>query len=243
MRIRRNVADWERALSMAAGVAIVISAARRRRLASARTVTGLALIGRAASGYCPVSEALGLGSHDDDTRVALGGSGGTRVEESITIARSPREIYDVWRDVEQLPRFMRGVARVERIDDRTSHWTLRAPGGMTLEWRAEIINDVEPSLIAWKSLAGADVVSAGSVRFKEVPRGGTEVTVTMQYDAPGGTLGRAVSWMTGRSAEGQLREDLRRLKRWLETGEQPTVEGQPAGPRSSAFTAAAQVVS
>lgn len=243
MRIRRNLADWERALSLAIGVAFVISAARRRRLASPRTMTGLSLIGRAASGYCPVSNALGFGSHDDDTRVALSGSGGTRLDESITIARSPKEIYDIWRDVEQLPRFMRGVERVERIDERTSHWVFRAPGGMTLEWRAEIINDVEPSLIAWKSLPGADVVSAGSVHFKEAPRGGTEVTVTMQYDAPGGTLGRAVSWMTGRSAEGELREDLRRLKRWLETGALPTVEGQPAGTRSRAFEASEQVFS
>lgn len=247
MRIRRNLAHWERTLSLVTGGLLVARAWQQRRDASLeanpQTVAGLSLIARGATGFCPVSAATGLGSRRDDTRSALGGSRGTRLKDSITIARPPKDVFEVWRNFEKLPSFMRGVERVERLRPGVTRWVFRAPGGMKLEWRAEIINEVAPSLIAWRSLPGADLVSAGSVHFTALPRGGTEVTVSMQYDPPGGSLGKAVNWMTGRAPASELREDLRRLKRWLETGEQPTVEGQPAGRRSRSFVAAEQVMS
>ncbi len=137
---------------------------------------------------------------------------------------------------------MQGVERVEYAGPGVTHWVFKGPGGGTLEWDAEIINEVEDALIAWRSLPGADLVSAGSVHFKDAPRGGTEVTVTMQYAPPSGRLGTAVSWMMGWAPASVLREDLRRLKRQLEAGELPTTDGQPSGPRTRGFRAAQQVM-
>ena len=52
------------------------------------------------------------------------------------------------------------------IDERRSHWVATAPAGKRVEWDAEIVNEIEPDLIAWRTLPGADLVSAGSVRFR-----------------------------------------------------------------------------
>jgi uncharacterized membrane protein len=126
---------------------------------------------------------------------------------------------------------MRNVERVQLLDDGRSHWIVRGPAGVPLEWDAEIINEIDGELIAWRSLPGADVASAGSVRFHSIGRHRTEVVVTLQYDPPGGKTGATLAWLSGQSPASQLRADLRRLKQLMETGEVPTVAGQPAGER------------
>jgi uncharacterized membrane protein len=151
-------------------------------------------------------------------------------------------LFELWRDLHDLPKFMQGLERVEYVEPGVTHWVFTGPGGSTLEWDAEIINEVEGSLIGWRSLPGADLVSAGSVQFKDAAEGHTEVIVTMQYAPPGGRLGAAVSWMMGWAPASVLREDLRRLKRWLEAGEIPTTEGQSSGRRSRSFGAVQQVL-
>ncbi len=242
MNIHTNLADWERFASVLVGASLVAAALRHGRTLSPSGLTGLSLIARGVSGYCPISECAGRSSRSDDTRHALAGAGGTKLTESITIARPREELFELWRDLTNLPKFMRGLERVEYVEPGVTHWVFAGPAGSTLEWDAEIINEVEGSLIGWRSLAGADLISAGSVRFKDAAAGGTEVTVTMQYAPPAGRLGEAVSWITGWAPASLLREDLRRLKRWLETGEIPTTDGQSSGRRSRAFGALQQVL-
>ena len=83
-----------------------------------------------------------------------------------------------------------------------------------------------------RTLDGSEVVSAGSVRFKPAMGGrGTEVRVRLQYDPPGGKLGSTIAWMFGEEPSQTIREDLRRFKRLMETGEIPTTDGQPRGNR------------
>lgn len=242
MRIRTNLADWERLASVVAGVVLLASAHRRGRLLSSPALTGLSLIARGAAGYCPVSALTGLTSMDDDTRTALGGSRGTKLVERITIMKPPADVWAAWRNLSNLPRFVKGLERVDWVEPNVTRWVFTGPAGTSFEWDAEIINEIEGVLLAWRSLPGADLVSAGSVRFDPGPRGGTELTVTLQYDPPGGRVGSAVSWLLGRAPASELREDLRRFKRWLETGEEPTVDGQPAGTRTRTFAAARRVL-
>jgi uncharacterized membrane protein len=167
----------------------------------------------------------------DDTKRALGGARGIRLEQAITIWSTPEDLYDRWRRLTDLPRFIPHLKSVEVLDDRRSRWTTRGPAGLAVTWDAEIINEIDPHVIAWRSLPGSDVASAGSVRFVRQARGGTTVTVMLQYDPPGGKLGGWVGWLAGSSPEADLREGLRAFKRLAEAGELPTVEGQPHGRR------------
>jgi len=239
MRIARNVNDWERVASMAAGAMLVAYGMRRHqegdegKLNSA-AATGLGLMARGITGFCPVNAATGRHRRRDDSREALSGARGIRVEESVTINRAPAELYRFWRNLGNLPLFMKTIERVDVIDGCRSHWVARGPANMRVEWDAEVINEIEPDLIGWRSLPGSDVASAGSVQFKPAPRGGTELKVTMQYAPPAGKLGASIAWMVGQSPSSQLREDLRSLKQILETGETPKTTGQPSGLRSAA---------
>jgi uncharacterized membrane protein len=90
---------------------------------------------------------------------------------------------------------------------------------MSVEWDAEIINDIPPTLLSWKSVGQSDVVSAGSVRFKPVGENATELRVKLQYDPPAGKVGATVAWLLGEDPQRQISEDLQRFKQLIETGE------------------------
>jgi uncharacterized membrane protein len=143
-----------------------------------------------------------------------------RVQKSITVNRSPEELYRFWRNFENLPRFMSHLESVQVTGEKRSHWRAKAPIGMRVEWDAEIINDRPNELIAWRSIEGADVDNAGSVHFKRAPGGrGTEVRVEMQYIPPGGVIGAAIAKLFGEEPGQQVSEDLRRFKQLMEAGE------------------------
>ncbi|HEU4565809.1 MAG TPA: SRPBCC family protein [Gemmatimonadaceae bacterium] len=145
---------------------------------------------------------------------------GVQVTRAITIMRSPEEIYAFWRNLENLPRFMRHLESVRAIDERRSHWTAKGPGGKTVEWDAEITEDLPNELIAWRSLPGADVQNSGSVRFSPAPADrGTAVTVEMRYAPPAGKLGVSVAKLFHQAPGQQMADDLRLLKQVIETGE------------------------
>lgn len=155
---------------------------------------------------------------------------GTRVEHSVTINRSPAELYQFWRDFQHLPRFMHHLEDVQVRGERQSHWVVRAPAGRRVEWDAEITDDRPNELIAWRSLPGADVDNAGSVRFEAATgERGTVVRVRLAYNPPGGKIGTAIATLFGEEPGQQVQEDLRRFKQLLESGEMATTQGQPVG--------------
>ena len=152
-----------------------------------------------------------------------------RVVRTIAVDRAPAELYRFWRDLENLPRFMRHLESVHVESDTRSHWVARAPAGKTVEWDAEIVEDKPDESIAWRSLPNADVDNSGVVRFQEAPGGrGTFVHVELAYRPPGGLLGAMVAKLFGEEPSQQVQSDLYRLKQLLETGQVSTTEGQPA---------------
>ena len=220
VRQGQNVGSVERWASFAAGTGLAVYGLSRGRPAGwLLAALGGALMQRAVTGHCQMYHALGLSSAGtgEDTRYALGGPRGAHVEESVTINRPVEELYRFWRNLENLPQFMHHLESVERLTDTLSRWRAKGPGGTTVEWNAEIINEVPNKLIGWRSIEGSDVVSAGSVHFEEAGRGrGTRVRVRLQYSPPGGDIGAAVARLLGRDAATEIRADLQRFKQLVE---------------------------
>jgi uncharacterized membrane protein len=169
----------------------------------------------------PVKGTGFIADRDSDTRRKLGGSRGIHVEHSVLIQKRAAQLFRYWRDFENLPKFMEHLESVAVRDEGISHWVARGPAGMTVEWDARIINEIEDKLIAWQSLKGSDIATAGSVSFDETERG-TVVHIHMQYSPPGGTVGAAIAFAFGAEPNLQVQEDLRRFKSLMETGAVPT---------------------
>ncbi len=152
------------------------------------------------------------------------------VRESVTINKSASELYHYWRHLSNLSDIMSHLESVTEKTDTRSHWVAKGPVGLSVEWDAEVTQDIENQLIAWKAVEDADVQNEGSVTFAEAPGGrGTEVRVNLTYHPPGGQLGAAVAKLFGEEPSQQLSDDLRRFKQRMETGVTATTQGQPSG--------------
>ena len=232
-RRHANVGSLERWGSVVLGGALVTyGLSRRTRAGAGIAAAGTTLVLRGTTGHCPVYSSIGVSTAADDTRTALGGANGFHVHESIRLEKPIAEVYRFWRELENLPRFMTHLERVIDLGNGRSRWTAKGPAGMAIEWEAEIINEVENKVIAWRSLPNSDLVTAGSVNFDRA-RGGreTQLTVHLQYAPPGGRLGRVIAQLFGDEPGQAIREELRRMKWLLETGEIPraSAEQQPGG--------------
>src|SRR5579885_2313678 len=228
-----NLLQAERIGSAFAGGILVAAGMRKRGFGGLLlAAAGGDLLRRGLTGRSYLYEALGI-------RTAPWGQGesisvpyelGIRVDKAITIEKPRAEVYRFFRNLCNLPRFMKHVISVREWDGNRSHWVLRAPMGKRVEWDAVIHREVPGERIAWRTLPGGDVQSAGAVLFRDAPGGrGTEVHVELQYNPPAGILGAAVAQLWGEEPGMQLEEDLHRLKQILELGEVVTTEGQPSG--------------
>jgi uncharacterized membrane protein len=231
-----NVGDSERAVSAASGAIVALLGLSRRSLPGLLMAgVGGALVYRGASGHCHAYQALGINTAEegqDESEEALARRG-IRVATALLINRTPQDLYGFWRNFENLPKIMQHLEEVRVIDDRRSHWAARLPrvaGGKRLEWDAEVTRDDPNSLIAWQSLPGSDIQTAGEVRFEPaLGDRGTAVRVIMNYVPPGGMLTSLLAPLFSKASTKMIREDVRNLQRLMEVGEIPTIIGQPHG--------------
>ena len=166
------------------------------------------------------------------------GDKGALIGRSVTINRPRQEVYDRWRDFARFPDFMDNVRSVEAVDGGRSKWTIEAPAGQTVELLTETTHDVPGERIAWRSVEGSQITTAGEALFSDAAPGrGTIVQLVMTYDPPAGTLGKLVAKLFQREPAIQARRDLRRFKQLLETGE-VTVNASPSARQSESPTEA-----
>src|SRR5690606_22426746 len=151
--------------------------------------------------------------------------------KTITVERPRTEVYQFWRMLENLPKFMDHLESVQSNGPQRSHWVAKIPGGVgTVEWDADIINEKENELIAWRSLPNADIDNAGEVRFSDSPDGhGTVVQAVISYSPPAGSLGGLAAKMLNPMLRSMVEKDLKYFKRYMETGEEKHKHHQPLG--------------
>jgi uncharacterized membrane protein len=216
-----SLADAENWLALGTGALLLVAGASRRSTAGALlAISSVPLLYRGLTGRWP--SVWNVGAPPDDTRTALAGERGVHVRESIRLEAPTSEVYAFWRRLENLPRFMTHLDRVTVSPDGRSHWVAVGPAGLAVEWDAEIINEVDDKVIAWRSLPGSDIVTAGSVNFDAARAGrSTQVSVHLQYAPPAGKAGAFIASLFGREPSQTIREDLRRFKQLLEAGETP----------------------
>jgi uncharacterized membrane protein len=153
-------------------------------------------------------------------QLSNGNRGGIHAKGSCVVNRAPEEVYQFWRNFQNLPRFMRHLESVEDLGDGRSHWKVKGPAGMEVEWDATIVADVPNEVITWRSLENSDVDNAGAVRFERAAGGrGTIVRVNLEYKPIGGVIGATIAKLFGEEPEQQLDDDLRRFKQVMEVGE------------------------
>ena len=205
-----------------AGAGLLLGAAVKRRSATAlaaAAAAALPLAYRGVTGRWPLPKQLAVTPAIVKTR--------------LVVWRPPREVYEAWRAFDRLPAILRHVERVEVRDERRSHWCARVPGGLRVEWDAEISEDKPGEVLAWRSLDGSPLQQIGSLHFEPWRDDGTLLHADLRLLPPAGAAGAAVTALLRPMLVAEVHEDLRRFKHVLETGEVPTTQGQPHGERGA----------
>lgn len=150
---------------------------------------------------------------------------------AITIEdKKPSEVYTFWRDFKNLTLFMKGLSEIHILSPQKSHWVVELKSGVKAEWDAKITQEQFGEMISWQSMPDSQVTTKGTVYFtKASGNEGTQVTLSMEYSVPGGKLTELATALMGESPDQLVQINLKRLKSYLETGEIPTIEGQPNG--------------
>lgn len=228
--MQQNVGNIERWASLLTGGIFAVGAATSKS-ATCQLVCGTigaGLLARGLTGTCALYGAMGIDtSHERPEGTAVRAGHGYKIEESIRVERPADELWSYWRNLEQLPRFMNHLKKVTTVPGGLTHWIAEGPLGVTAEWDAEIVNERENEMIAWRSVPGSRVDTAGAVHFQEVGPHSTDVRVTLKFDPPLGATGAALAWLSGASPAKMVREDLERFKQLMETVEQPTASRKP----------------
>jgi uncharacterized membrane protein len=241
-KMNTNVSPVERFISATTGgVLLAYGLKRGGALGTVFSLLGGSLAFRGTTGHCHMYDAMGIDTNEGETasRNFTSGksktyengllSGKVHVSKSLTINKSPAELYSFWHNFENLPQFMEHLESVKTTGEKTSHWKAKAPLGQSVEWDAETTSDQENVRIGWRSLEGADIPNSGVVEFLPTANRGTEVKVTMTYEAPGGALGAMFAKLFGEEPSQQVYGDLYRFKSLMESGEIITTEGQTSG--------------
>jgi uncharacterized membrane protein len=215
------------------GAALVALAAKRGRswqTIGAAALAGAPVIYRGATGHWPVPQSVA----QSVAQKAADAVATAPIETAVTISKPRAELYDFWRRLENLPRFMKNLDAVTDLGGGRSHWVGKSPLGFKVEWDAEIVEERPGELLSWRSLPGAGVTNSGTVTFTRAPQDrGTEVRVELTYSLPAGRLGSFVAKLFGEEPRQQVSDDLRRFKQVVETGEVVVSDGNPIGTRTS----------
>lgn len=217
---------WERLASGALGATMLVGGLRRRSwLGLASAAVGGALVYRGISGRSPFQRG-GRDAESEVYRSARDADAGT-VERTITVGRPAEELAEYWRDPEQLSRLLDGIVEVSDAGGNRRHWSVEGPLGRTVSWETQTMLDRPGEELRWRSIGDAVVPNEWTVRFDETSNGeGTQVTLSVAVEPPGGAAGRAVA---GRLLPASLLGTvLDRFKSLAETGEIPTLEKNPS---------------
>ncbi len=147
---------------------------------------------------------------------------------SIEVEAPVAQVYEYWRNLENLPSFMKNIEEVRSTGPDTTHWVVKGPLGYRAEFDARTTQDEQNSAIGWNTVDG-DVQTSGQIRFQEMTPNRTKVEVQMKFaNPPGGKAGEAVSRLTS-GPKAIMLQDLKNFKDIMEgTATPEEIQQRPA---------------
>jgi uncharacterized membrane protein len=214
-----NVNDEERLLSSFTGGLMLAQALMGNRN-PLKMAAGGYLLYRGLTGHCSAYAQMNKIKNEDANEVTI--------STSLTVNKPVAEVYAAWRELENLPDFMTHLESVTVTGNKTSVWKAAIPGGLgTVEWQATIVEDLPNERISWRSNEGATIQNEGTVNFKSVGYGATEIVVGLAYSAPAGKIGEGIARLLNPVFERMILQDIANFTQYIETGGIHAMAGLP----------------
>lgn len=145
------------------------------------------------------------------------------VTKEIIVNAPIDKVFAYWKNFENFPKFMENIESISVIGPELTHWKMKGPLGVSVEWDAKTLYMEEDKKISWQSTEGT-IETHGAAVFKSLDEGRTEITVGLEYKAPLGVLGETVAKLIN-NPEKQLEEDLMRFKKVVQEGKDEFASG------------------
>lgn len=139
------------------------------------------------------------------------------------------DVFDFFKDFENLPLVVRAVAAVYDSLDGRSHWVVRSRRGVALEWDAVTTKYVPRSVIAFESVPDSPVEVSTTLRFVSIAADRTRLDVDVGYRAPHAELSDAIRALLSRRPSRRMQLHLERTRTYLESlSPEPATGALPA---------------
>ena len=205
-----GMGENERLLSAFAGSLLLYATAKKNPINSLLLLGGGYLLYRAISGHCPIKSVLSGVRHSDRPSEIS-------VRTNLVVSRPRNEVYAFWRQLENLPLFMKHIENIDELDADTSAWKLKLPGGAgDIRWEAKIVKEEEGKELSWHSVPGAAIENTGKINFSDTPGNATRIDVMISYRAPMGVIGERVGRLLSPVFTEKIESDLNNFKHYIE---------------------------
>jgi len=106
----------------------------------------------------------------------------------VEVNCSVQQVYDLWENLENVPRWIPLVKNVKRVrgDEELWHWIFGLGFPLVTEWTSRITRRIPLRLIAWNSVSGLS--NQGVAEFFPTDQG-CRLRLTLAFDLPGGVVG------------------------------------------------------
>jgi len=207
-----NVSSPERVISIIAGGFLLLDSLLNKKMRRAKALAGGYLMYRGVSGNCAMYRLAGRESILPTRNINL------RTE--MYIAKPRLEVYAMWRNLENLPLFMKHLQSVKEVYDNISEWKASIPGKLApIGWRSVVVRDIPGEMISWRSLPDSMIENSGKIEFRDAENDfGTMVYTNISYRPPLGLMGNAIGEFFHPRLERIVLEDVYSFKQYAETG-------------------------
>ncbi|WP_158795486.1 SRPBCC family protein [Pedobacter sp. L105] len=208
----QNIDAGERMLSLASGTYLLYKGLKNIGshpfLGLQGAATGCLLLYRGATGVCPVYRMIGKDTTDPQA---------INITENITVNAPREKVYQFWRELANLPKFMTHLKSVEERG-KYSQWVANTPGNLIdLSWNAEITREKEGEYLGWQSMKGSKIDNAGKIEFSDtLNETGTELHIEINYFPPAGSIGRGLVSLFNGGFEKMIKQDIQNFKHYVE---------------------------
>ncbi len=208
-----NIDTSERTLSILAGSYLLYKSLKNivshPFLGIQGAAAGGLLLYRGATGVCPIYQKLDIDTTDPQA---------ITISETITVNVPREKVYAFWRELSNLPKFMKHLKQVTETSSTESHWIASTPGNLiNLNWNAEITHEEENNYLGWQSTEGSMIENAGKVEFTDTLNNiGTQLQIEIGYFPPVGSVGRGIAALFNGAFKKMIAEDIQNFKEYVE---------------------------
>ncbi len=139
-----------------------------------------------------------------------------RLNREIVIDAPVDEVIAFLTKVENLPRFMSFIRKVEISSLGNLLWEASGPGGVPIHWETFVLSWAPNARVEWRTIPGSPIFNSGRMDVRMLSFDRCKLQVELVYALRAGSLGYAAARVLGFDPRAHIDGDLGKMKAIIE---------------------------